>query len=446
METKFADTDTLPVNAHDICNYAAKYGFASYQIQTIMKLEGRLNYNVLVRSVMLSVEQEPVFICRFVENNPPFWKRIDNINEDMLCSYEETENTNDSIRLFLQSPMELDKDPGLKIRLIRSKEYDTLCLKINHMCTDGAGVKEYIQLLSSIYSTLEKNHEVFIPIQRVAGRKDQDKLFRELGINNPETLLDPEKITPKTMWVFPLWHGGTNVPRYAVKRLPYGQLDLLSRYGKERGATINDLILTAYYRAMFEISNPPYNVPMDISTTVDLRRYLPDHKTEAIRNFSAGFITRIPRIKSETFDGTLSRVKHEVGKIKKEYPGLHNAMGGEWIEKMNFFHINAYFRDSYKINEFLSMSFPVLFGNLCLPGLSNLGYISKALIKFGETTVTDSYVLPPAVRAPGFLLLVSSYNGVMTLSTGYYKNAIRRKDVEHVLNGVERELTALGRS
>ncbi|NLD47152.1 MAG: hypothetical protein GX660_08120 [Clostridiaceae bacterium] len=446
METKFADTDTLPVNAHDICNYAAKYGFASYQIQTIMKLEGRLNYNTLVRSVMLSVEQEPVFICRFVENDPPFWKRIDNINEDMLCSYEETENTNYSIRLFLQSPMELDKDPGLKIRLIRSKEYDTLCLKINHMCTDGAGVKEYIQLLSSIYSTLEKNHEVFIPIQRVAGRKDQDILFRELGINNPETLLDPEKITPKTMWVFPLWHGGTNVTRYAVKRLPYGQLDILSRYGKERGATINDLILTAYYRAMFEISNPPYNVPMDISTTVDLRRYLPGHKTEAIRNFSAGFITRIPRIKSEAFGGTLSRVKLEVEKIKKEYPGLHNAMGGEWIEKMNFFHINAYFRDSYKINEFLSMSFPVLFGNLCLPGLSNLGYISKALIKFGETTVTDAYVLPPAVRAPGFLLLVSSYNGVMTLSTGYYKNAIRRKDVERVLNGVEKELTALGRS
>lgn len=443
METKFVDTDILPANAHDICNYAAKYGYASYQIQTVMKLEGRINYNTLVRSVMLSVEQEPVFVCRFVEHDPPYWKRIDNLNEDMLISYEETENAGDSIKHFLHSPMNLDKDPGLMIRLIRSKDYDTLCIKINHMCTDGGGVKEYIQLLSSIYTTLDKDFGVFIPIPRVGGRKDQDKMFRELGISNPETQWNPEKITPKSVWTFPLWHGGTNIPRYAVKRLPYGKLDLLSKYAKERGATINDLLLTAYYRAMFEISNPPYGIPMDITTTVDLRRYLPDHKTEAIRNFSAGFITRIPRIKSETFDNTLSRVKLQVDKIKKENPGIHNAIGGEQIEKMNFFHINSYFRDAYKINEFLSLVFPALYGNICLPGLSNLGYISKPLIMFGDTAVTDAYVLPPAVRAPGFLLLVSSYNGILTLSTGYYKNAVRRKDVDRVLNGIEKELTAI---
>ena len=211
--------------------------------------------------------------------------------------------------------------------------------------------------------------------------------------------------------------------------------------GKLRGATINDLILTAYYRAMFEISDSIYGVPMDISSTIDLRRYLPDQKTEAIRNFSGGFKTRIARVMDEPFERTLSRVVHVMNKIKKGHPGLQNAMGGECVEKMSFSQILAYFKGLSQASEMASL-YSASSGNICCPGLSNLGFISKSLIKFGKSVVTEAYIVPPVVRAPGFLLLACTYNDVLTLEAGYYKDSIRRKDIEGLLNKIKDELIA----
>ena len=65
-----------------------------------------------------------------------------------------------------------------------------------------------------------------------------------------------------------------------------GQLDQMKSYGNQ-GNTVNNLILSALYRLCLSVV---YDQPMQIPITVDLRRYLPDHKTEAIRNFFRAII------------------------------------------------------------------------------------------------------------------------------------------------------------
>ncbi|MFZ5987218.1 MAG: condensation domain-containing protein [Bacillota bacterium] len=431
--------NTLPANGHDICNYLARHRLANYQIQIVMKIDGILDYNKLVRAVQLSVDAEPVLGCRFVENETPYWKRLDNIDKIMFCSFEETDNPDKAIQSFLESPLDMDKDPVVKVRLIRSGPYDTLCIKLNHTCCDGAGTKEYIHLLSEIYSTINQECGIFIPRPRIGGRKDQDRLFSALGIKNPKAEWNPLEMIPRTMWTFPWRQGRTEATRFVVCRLPYGHVDVMSKYGKARGATINDLILTAYYRAMFEISKPLYGIPMDISSTIDLRRYLPNQKAEAMRNLSGGFITAIPRVKGESFEATLTRVIHQMNKVKDGRPGLQNAIGGELVEKMSFTKMNTYFKASSQVSE-IAAQYPTPYSKLCLPGLSNLGLISRSLIKFGENAVTDAYIVPPAVRAPGFLLLACTYNGILTFVSGCYKDEISRKHMERLLNKVKDEL------
>jgi NRPS condensation-like uncharacterized protein len=431
--------DILPANAHDICNYVARHRVANFQIQAVMNFDGRLDYNRLERAVRLSVDAEPVFGCRFFEGDPPYWKRLSKIDKTIFCSLEETDNPDKAVRRFVESHMDMDKDPNVKVRLIRSGLCDTMCIKVNHACCDGTGTKEYIQLLSEIYSNIDQENSTFEIKPRIGGRKDQDRLFRALGIKYPEAGFNPQEITPRTIWAFPRKKGWTNDTRYVVCRLPQGQLDVLSKYGKARGATINDLILTAYYRAMFKISQPPYGIPMDIGSTIDLRRYLPDQKATAIRNFSGGFSTRIARVWNESFEGTLSRVMHEMNKIKNRRPGLQNAMGGELVERMSFSSINAHFKAQSQINEITS-NYSVLPVNTFSPVLSNLGFISKTLLRFGENVATDAYVIPPFVRAPGFLLIANTYNGILTLAAGYYKAEFSRKDVERLLNKIKDEL------
>lgn len=427
--------DVMPAFAHDFGNYVARYGMGNFQIQAIMKLDGRIDFDKLCAAVRITVDAEPVLGCRFVKHSPPYWKRLGDIDNITFCSIEETDNTEEAIHRFLGSSLDMDRDPMVKVKLIRSEQYDTIGIKLNHTCCDGAGAKEYIHLLSRIYSDIAAGNNTYPPKPSIRDTEDHIKILENLGIKHP--MLDNSVVeAPRTVWPF-LWKsaGQRNITSFVICMLPCGQLDTLSKYGKERGATINDLILTAFYRAMFKMSRPPYHVPMDIGLTIDLRRYLPDNKASAMRNLSGGIVLRIPRLKNEPFEGTLSRVVAMMNRKKSKNPGYQCATGAERAEMVDFYQFLAF-------SKFISKASDVLLKKCCFcsPGLSNVGIISNALIKFGDNAVTEAYIIPPVIRMPGILLVASSYNGKLTFATGFYKGSVKKEKLEKLLDGIRSEL------
>jgi len=434
-----ADTGIIKANAHDICNYVARYYMANSQIQAIMKLDGKLDFDRLAKAVRLSVEAEPVLGCRLVKRSKPYWKRCDNFENVKFCFFEETDNVDEAVQRFLQEPLDLANGPMLRVKLIRSNEYDTLGIKINHACSDAAGARDYIHLLSEIYCHMEQASYDFIPKPKIRGKKEDYLLLEALKNINSETAWGPQDLVTFPTWDFPWRNLKLGSTDFVICRLPEGYLDVMKNYGKARGATINDLILTAIYRAMFELCNPPCNIPMDIPITIDLRRFLPDKKADAIRNFSGGYVARIARKAGEPFEGTLSRVMSVTKIIKSSHPRAEIYRWAEFIEKMNFRWICSYFKTEGKIFEMASYN-PFFVIKKCVLTLSNFGFISKSLIKFGERVVTDAYIIPPVVRAPGILLVASTYNGVITLGVGYYKPSVKRIHMETLLNKIRDEL------
>ncbi len=431
--------DVSLANGHDIFNYVARYGVGNFHSQAIMKLDGRLDFDKLSKAVRLSVDAEPVLGCRFVEGNPPYWKRLENIDEVPFCSFEEVSDGDEAVQRFLESPLDMDRDPKIKVKLMRSKSYDILGIKLNHACCDGAGHKEYIQLLSGIYSNIDHQDFIFTPRPSKRGRTDQDRLFNALGITDPNALWIPGADIALPTWAFPWKQGTSSTTRIVVCKLPPDRLGWMKSYAKSRGATINDLILTAYYRAMLRMGQPVYGAPMGITVTVDLRRYLPDKKTEAIRNFSGSVNTWLSMVEKEAFGDTLSRVVYMMNEIKKGYPGLQSAIGLERLEKINFKETIAYYQAISRVGKSVPKC-ATLYGNRCVPSLSNLGILSDSLIKFGNTTVTDAFIIPPVVRAPGLLLEAGTYNGIITMSAGFFENTVLRADVERLLNNIKDEL------
>ncbi|OPZ94863.1 MAG: Condensation domain protein [Firmicutes bacterium ADurb.Bin419] len=427
----------LPVNGHDIYNYIARYGMGNFHCQAILKIDGRLDFDKLSKAVRLSVDAEPVLGCSFVKGNPPYWKRLENIDQVEFCSFEEAFDVEESAKRFLDSRLDMDNDPMIKIKLIRSKSYDVLGLKANHACCDGTSFKDYIQLLSDIYSKINQSDEAYTPKAATRGRSDQDRLFGNLGIKDPNDLWIPGSDISSPTWAFPWSQGTSGTTHIVVCKLQPEQLDRISIYAKSKGATYNDLILTAYYRAMLGMGQPVYGVPMSINVTVDLRRYLPDYKTEAIRNFSGSVNTSLPMVANEDFSETLSRVVYMMKEIKRGYPGLQSAIGLERLENISFKEVLSYYQASSKTDQDMPQ---VFYGNRCIPALSNLGILSKSLIKFGDVTVTDYFIVPPVVSAPGLLLAVNTYNSVMTLAAGYFENTVLHNDVERLLHNIKQEL------
>lgn len=432
-------TGTFPANGHEIYNYVARYNMSNLQIQAIMKLDGKLDYDILKRAVRLSIVAEPVLGCRFVEDDPPYWRPLENINMIEFCSIEETEDVDLAIQKFMLTPLDIDNGPMVKVKLMRSDKYDVLGLKVNHACCDGAGAEEYIHLLADIYTKIDQENRNYIPQARIGGRKDQDRLFQELGITNPDAIFIPGSDILAPMWPFPWEQSGSNIACMSVRRLSSGYFESISKYAKSRGATINDVILTAFYRAMQAMGQPIYGLPMEIPVTVNLRRYLPDHKTQAIRNFSGSVTTRLAMSIDEPFSKTLRRVTNMMEEVKNGYPGLQSAIGLERLEKISFKDTLAYYLAAIDAKKTQS-SCPLYFGDKCVPTLSNLGYLSKSLIKFGNKTVIDAFVLPPVVRAPGILIMANTYNSVLTLAMGYYKSTVSKENVEKLLGKIRDEL------
>lgn len=429
----------FPANGHDIYNYVARYNSSNIQIQAILKLDGKIDFYKLKQAIKLSLDTEPIFKCRFVEDVIPYWKILDNIGIVNFLTYEKTDNMDQSISNFIQSSIDIDNDPMLNVKLMRADQYDVIGLKINHACCDGAGALEYIQLLSNIYNKIEQGNSTYIPIPRIGGRKDQDRLFSALGITNQDSIFIPGSDISIPMWSFPWEPCGSNTACMSIVRLPSGFVDEINKYAKSKGSTVNDFILTAYYRAMLQMGQPIYGLPLEIPITVDLRRYLPDHKTQAIRNFSGSVNTKLTMILNETFSETLQRVTAMMKEIKSGYPGLQSAIGLERIEKLKYQDTLSYYQASPETKK-INKCCPLYCGDKCVPTLSNLGNISKSLIKFGSQTVIDGYLLPPVIRAPGLLLMACTYNSVLTLAIGYFKGTVNQENIDMLLDKIKDEL------
>ncbi len=429
----------LPAGGRDIINYLIRHNMKNNQVQAVMKLNGKLDFDRLKKAVRMSVDAVPVLGCRFVEDDPPYWKRLGNIDEIAFCEMEEIDYASEAVKSFLQSPLDMDNDPMLKVKIIRTSQNDILGVKINQTCCDGTGIKEYIQLLSKIYSSPDQKGGAFIPAPGGDVGYSRGKVFRELAEVFPDIRWNPKPEVKKAMWSFPWIQRGGDSVLFAICRFPKGSINAMYQYGKQKGATLSDLILTAFYRVMFKTSMPRYGVPMDIFLNVDLRNFLPEQKSHDIRNLSGGLITRVPRVMNESFEETLSRVVKQTKKINKRHAAESPAASEESTENVQVTYFNNYYELMSQASEIASQS-PNYIGNVCFPGFCDIGDISESLITFGNNIVTDAYIIPPVIRAPGLLLFASRYNGVLTLSVGYSRNSVSQRFIEGLLNKIKYEL------
>ncbi len=414
---------TFSTNGQDWFNYCAA---SNCLVQAVLTFNQQLDVGRLEKALRLSVDIEPVLGCKFtVDQNKPYWQRLDNLNNLDWCPLELAEECSDSVRHFLSVSLDTAKGPQIQARLIRSSSQDTLCLKLNHTCGDGGALKEYIRLLAGIYTSLEKGDVDIEP--NINGNRDQTKLFDILKISNLHAHFRPELAGQPPTWSFP-WDSQNLEPRIVktnYRVIHGGSYERLGAFAKKENVSINDILLTAYYRSLFQMLQLVESDPMEIMVTVDQRRYLPDKKAESICNLSGAVRIRIGRIIGESFRDTLLRVSGEMNKLKESNPGVNSAILCELLGIMSFSQAYEIYKGGYA---------QVLAKGKSSPILSNFGVISNSSIIFGKNDVQEAYIVSPALYPPGFMLGASTYRGTLTLIVSYTDPGTQQKDVEEFLD------------
>ena len=147
---------------------------------------------------------------------------------------------------------------------------------------------------------------------------------------------------------------------------------------------------------------------MMIQVSIDLRRYLPDRRAEAICNLSGALYVALERVLGEPFEGTLARVAAVMNKLKQDYSGIESAAGLEYLFSQGFMGLEKYLAESAEQGRKYNVTFPLL---------SNFGVLDG--YRFGELHMTKGYITSPIMYPPGFMLGATTFNEEITLSIGY---------------------------
>ena len=404
---------------------------SNQQIQCVMVLDGRIDDARLARAARLTLDAEPIMGCRFVERLRPYWRRRTDLDHLALVSVARCADEDDlqaALMEFLTAPGDPRHEPLVRVKVLRAAS-DTVCVKVDHTAADTGGTRDYLYLLCKTYNLLAAD-PLCAPSPNSTGDRSLGQVLRHFSLLEKGRSLR-HGVPPKPAWGFP-WKGKAQGElSFAVRGMTEESFRGLKAWGRERGATINDCILAAYYRAFFEISSTAPGTRCGILVPIDLRRYLPDETAGAVCNLSGQLYPVISMVPRESFAATVGRVRDAMAPFKADMPGIGAAIGVAALVSPGVRVASMFYR---------RMIAAALRSGKCNPYLSNMGRLSPEKLNLTGAPVKDAYLVSPLMRPPGFLLGASSFLDRLTLTVGYAGSGQNRQTVERLLDRVGGDL------
>lgn len=432
---------TFIVTPQDRMNYLLGLYSADQQITAVLYFPAGLSNHLLEQSVRVAMKLQPILNCRFVEAETPYWEeQPSDVHLPVFLFEDGNDHEMEAMVLdFIKEPGDRVKGPMVQTKLFRTPTKHILVVKLSHLCSDGAGVKEYIQLLASVYTRLSSGEPVDQILEEYSGNsgssfRDQFAVFQHAGVKDVKEAYRPDQGGQGSLWSFPSQPGADRDSQVSLCRLSREGTKRLIQWAKARQVTVNDIIMTAYFRSLacFAVCAEPRTPEKMIGMTVDLRRYLPDHTSGAICNLSGMEIPVIKMNEDEPFAETLQRVKQAMDKIKSQSPGISSAAGMQLMSGMNL----SALRDMVKRQHEQAMQM-----EMALPLITNFGVIADKPVMFGHLQAEDGYMVSPIMYAPFFAMGVSTYLNRLTFSIGYHTPGTSREKVEQFLCRISEELS-----
>ncbi|MGC6174689.1 hypothetical protein [Lacrimispora sp. 38-1] len=390
-----------------------------HTLHFLAAFESKLDYSRLWKSLAVAAEAFPLLKCRFNEDGRrPYWESC-SYTEDEMLTLIETEDVNSAVNQFLVSEVDELTGPQIKLGVIRNTQADTLVILMNHMLCDAAGFKDYLYLLSSIYNNIEKDSDFHPPvsgsrrlsqINQMFSLKDRMKI---LFSKNDMSAHDPARLQLE---------GDLNNPFIEIRSIPEEIFLKLKEYARRHNATINDMILSAYIRTLYETFGYAFPIP----STVDLRKYLPGHKAEGICNLCTNLTCDIGPDIGISFEETLEKVRDSMNKEKSSNACMKSIT---MLEKV--FDVLPYRLAESIVNKSFNNA-PIAF--------TNIGIIEKKRFYFDELKIKNAYMTGSVKYSPYFQLAVSTFDNKPALSVNLFGSKADQDKISVFLDKVVLEL------
>lgn len=403
---------------------------ADQQINCVVHFDGFFDIARMKRAVVTTFYAEPVLGCRFVEMpEDAFWKRREDLHKLDLCTFEETKDFDKSVSDFLTATCDPTTDIPLQLKFLRTKRGDSLCLKVSHVVLDGGGIQDYVVFLSKIYNKL-KDDPTYLPEPNIESDRSLKQVFKRLSFWRKISVISQLRIRPPT-FAFPWDAIKAKTRKYTIFRFSKDQYHKIKAFSKEMKVSITDLIVTAYYRAMFRITKVPLKKTMLSTVTANLRAHMPNRQAKSLCNLTASAHPRLSFVPGEDFATSLKRVHKSTQKMKRKGVGLEAALFVRLLFSMPFKKAKETLRKTFEKQVGLKATFPVI---------TNIGLTKENDITFDGVEAIDAFMLTPYMKAPGFLMGTMTFEDNLMFTMAYFEESYNTPSIENFLNIMGEEL------
>jgi NRPS condensation-like uncharacterized protein len=386
------------------------------RIRCLIHFEGRLDGEALRRAVDLSLGAAPLMGCAFDEARHR-WTEPRISARNMLCIVEGPE---DDALQYLLSTIDCAREPQLKLFLVKGAQSDALAAIVNHQVCDGAGFKQYLYLLADLYSKCARGEE---PAPPAPGPRGLDQLLRNLNFGRKLNILWAREDTPRPDPAMVLPLDGGESPAIVAATIEAESLDALRRYARGQGVSVNDLLLTAYARALRRATGCGAIV---LPCPVDLRKYQKPGQRCGVCNLTGSYTCAVDIAPGEVFCETLRKVAARMAAQKVSDACLKGPM---------LFHMAYHALPFPAVRMLFEKVSPVP-----VIGYTNLGVLDDARLRFGDCDAREAFISTALKRPPYFQLSISTFRGRCALTASLYASKADRQRVDDFLRQIVQEL------
>jgi len=405
-------------------------------MHVMVQYSGRLDEDILRRSVALTLETVPFLGSAFVESEEKcLWERInpekfpDAFVFHSDCLPDEIPVKNPPEILDVRS------GPQIRVDLFRPEEPggDLITVTGHHGAMDARGLIDVSEYIFTVYRELCRDSE-FSP-----GIMTPDRSLARIYELYPDSVLKEalakEEVITDT-WNFPFRYHGRGERRMARRNFGPERLSEAKEVCRRYGGTINDLLIAVFFLAFCRAGNDSSDDDRRnaLLTSVDLRRYIPDVGDFSPANLSAAYEISAFTNRNYGLNEILPGIIAETKGRKENYVGLGSVL----------FYRNLYEMGIPGIKEFFDgMISSYQKSDLKNPVLSNIGVISGE--KFNNIpgkdgrllSAEDLCFLPVVCYPPGFLLTASTFNDTLSVFSGYESGPYDEGDLNRFMNAFD---------
>ena len=410
-------------------------GFMDPQLGLLVAMTPGIDIARMSSALVQTVDVEPVLGCVYVRDSKrPYWQRIDDLQEAQLVHRIETDRPVRDGLTWLSEP--LDPESGAQIRALicKSSVESVLALKFSHVAVDASAMKEVAYQVATAYRKLGEDPEA-VPVPNVDGERSVLLAAKGASLGQRLRALRPDDPFPTTEWGMPkTLDSDKGDPVYVTRHLGRDSFRPIRDWGRARGATVNDLVLTAYYRTLVDVLEPSKGSSTPVQLSCDFRRWLPEGTQLAAGNISGTWCISEGLETEATFEETLAAVTARTDKWKSSDAGVRAALGLSAAKRVPY--ATAAGRILKQAQRFT--------GDVGYPSLTNIGVLDEERLDFGAgVSIADAFAVGPIGSPPGFVLSVSTFREEMTLSAGFHTGELDPGVADRVLDGVVARLELL---